>query len=132
MGLQTEFQLSVSLSSRLLFMLSVLDYFDLLIPLNQKSCAFQERGSNVEAGILLPSVLILSDKATIFCDQIWSTESVSLKRKETEKRLIVKDVWKMFQVFHSWCHFCKISSNFSSTFHEFSFPLPFLVCPMDI
>lgn len=51
-----------------------------------------------------------------------------LKNRETENRLIAKDIWKMFQIFHRWLHFCKISSNFSSTFHEFSLPLQFLVC----
>lgn len=48
----------------------VLDYFDFFFSLNQKSCGFPEPEYNVEAGILLPSVLILSEKATIFCAQI--------------------------------------------------------------
>lgn len=38
-------------------MLRVLDYFD-FFSLNQKDCDFQEFGSNVGSGILLPSVLI--------------------------------------------------------------------------
>lgn len=36
--------------------------------LESEELSFQE--PNVEAGILLPSVLILSEKARIFCDQI--------------------------------------------------------------
>lgn len=50
--------------------------------LHQKSCGFQELGCNVEAGVLLPSVLILREKTTVFCDQIQNYYPEKKRRKE--------------------------------------------------
>lgn len=78
-----------------------------------------------EAGVLLPSVLTLSEKTTVFFGQIWTTNLVPLEKK----KLIAKDIPKPLQMFCSRFYFCKISSNFSSTSYEFSFSIAILCLP---